>query len=316
MFHEVRKTRRYAALALASLIAFGGITGCSALTGEKSDDSKPAPSASSAAALTVDQDLRAKLPDSVKTGGSVTFAVSAASQPAAFVENKNTGEIVGVMPDLLTDVGQILGIKIKLENSDFSAIMPGVTAKRFDAGVLIGDFKERQQQFDMIDLFQNGFNILVSKANPKAIKTSADFCGNSIAVLSASFQETSIKKMSTDLCVAKGKQPIDIQGFPDQNSELLALSSARVAGILFDNAPAQYLAKQRPTEYTALGTFDLSAPNSILFDKSSTGLRDAVLGALTKLYDAGTYQAAYQKWGLEGVLVKPVINGSTFSLAG
>lgn len=307
-----RRTRTVAFAALVTCSAML-LSACSLLSGES--ETPPASEAAPEEAgfvFPVNPELQAMLPEELRNGGEITVAVAASSPPAAFVDEK-TGEIIGLQPDLVGAWSSLLGIQANIENVDYPTILPGLEAGRFDLGLQVGDFVERQATVDFIDNYSGGWTILVPAKNPNGISGTDGLCGYTVGALGGGTSHEKRLVGFSDACVANGEEPIAIELFPDSKAFLLALQSGRVDAVTHDYAAAAYMALVEPERYMTLDP-ELSAPNAMAFPKQSTELRDAIFAAIEWLYEEGVYREIYEKWGLADVMLTPAINGSTHSL--
>lgn len=306
------KETKLAGILVAMLGSSLLLAGCSVISGEAETE---APSTEEATGYNfpVDPELQALLPEELQNGGTIVLAVQASSPPAVFID-EDTNELVGLQPDLVAAWSSLLGIEAKIENVEYPSILPGLEAGRFDIGLQVGDFIERQESVDFIDNYSGGWTILVPAANPKNISGSNALCGLTMGALGGGTSHEKRLLDFSDTCVAEGKSPIEVELFPDSKAFLLALLSERVDAVTHDYAAAAYIAKVESDKYLALDP-ELSAPNAMAFPKTSTQLRDAIFAAIEKLHADGVYEEIYENWGLADVMLTPAINGSEHSLA-
>ncbi len=63
--------------------------------------------------------------------------------------------IIGMDPDLVTALAEVMGLKAKFVNANFETIIPGLAAGRYDLGASsFTDTKEREKTVDFVDLLQ------------------------------------------------------------------------------------------------------------------------------------------------------------------
>ena len=262
-------------------------------------------------AHTVDQALRAKLPQEIRDAGELISVNSGSFPPYEIVTG--TTSMTGASAELQDALGELLGIKIKHETvNGFPAILAGIKAGRYQmAGGPIGDFPEREAQNDFVDFVQEFVVLAVPSGNPKAFKSIADTCGSRVAVMAGGSAEKVIKA-EADACKAQGKPELQVQSFSDQPSSILAVRSGRSDAFFSSMAPLSYFVHQArgQLELAAVGQengFRNLYQGSVVAKGSPLG--EVVLAGYGALVADGTYAAIMKRWGLEAnMIAKPGLN--------
>ncbi|MER5864092.1 ABC transporter substrate-binding protein [Kitasatospora sp. NPDC002040] len=300
------RTRLFAAgavLATGSLL----LTAC----GSSSSPSGAASPSGSVKAVTADASLAALVPADVKSGGKLVVAVDASYAPNEFKDDKGT--IVGMDVDLANAIAQKLGLTADVQNSPFTAIIPGISAKKFALGMSsFTDTKEREATVDMVTYFTAGTSAAVKKGNPEKVAAD-DYCGKKVAVQTGTTQADAVKDTINPACTKAGKATVPNDGdkFDLQTDVTTALVSGRDQVMLADSPVIDYAIKQTNGQLEKLGGTTDSAPYGVVVAKGSD-LTKAVQGAITALIADGTYKSILSKWGVEaGAVDKSVINGAT-----
>ncbi|MFI5532734.1 ABC transporter substrate-binding protein [Kitasatospora sp. NPDC051853] len=297
------------------LIAAGALvaTASLVLTACGSDSSSSGGSASPTAsvkAVTADAALAALVPADVKSSGKLVVAADASYAPNEFKDDKGT--IVGMDVDLANAIAQKLGLTADVQNSPFTAIIPGIAANKFQLGMSsFTDTKEREQTVDMVTYFTAGTSAAVKKGNPEKV-TADDYCGKKVAVQTGTTQADAIKDTINPACAKAGKATIPGDGdkFDLQTDVTNALVSGRDQVMLADSPVVDYAIKQTNGQLEKLGGTTDSAPYGIVVAKGSA-LTKAVHGAVEALIADGTYKSILSKWGVEaGAIDKSVVNGA------
>jgi polar amino acid transport system substrate-binding protein len=260
--------------------------------------------------LSVNDELRARLPEQIRTAGKMISVNNGSFPPYDIVTGTET---TGASVDLSEAVGQLLGVKIEHQSvGGLPALLAGVNSNRYQfAFGPIGDFKNREESNDFFDWVQEYVVFAVPKGNPKSISSLDSACGQRIAVMAGGSAETVIQKQTTE-CTANGKPPIEIQSFTDQPSSIMAVRSKRSDAFFSSQAPLTYFVTQAEgqLELTGVGQrngFDDLYQGGVVQKGSPLGplLRDAI----AVLQQNGTYAAVMKKWGLENNMIKtPGIN--------
>jgi polar amino acid transport system substrate-binding protein len=291
-------TRRAGALAILAVAALG-VTAC----GDDNSSSSTDTTATASKAV-------ADVPAAIKAKGTLTVAADATYAPNEFV-GPNGKTVVGMDADLAKALAASLGLKAKVVNATFDAIIPGLAAHKYDLGMSsFTDTKEREQTVDFVTYFSAGTSFFVKSDGGSTITTLADLCGEKVAVEKGTTQADDAAAQKKK-CASAGKPAVTVLVFPDQNGANLALSSGRADVGMADSPVAAYQVKQSD------GAFKLgpkpygTAPYGIAIPKDS-GMAKPVLAGIKALMADGTYKSILEKWGIaSGAISDPVINGAT-----
>ena len=291
-------TRRAGALAILAVAALG-VTAC----GDDNSSSSTDTTATASKAV-------ADIPAAIKAKGTLAVAADATYAPNEFV-GPNGKTVIGMDADLAKALAASLGLKAKVVNATFDAIIPGLAAHKYDLGMSsFTDTKEREQTVDFVTYFSAGTSFFVKSDGGSTITALADLCGEKVAVEKGTTQASDAAAQKKK-CASAGKPAVTVLVFPDQNGANLALSSGRADVGMADSPVAAYQVKQSD------GAFKLgpkpygTAPYGIAIPKDS-GLAKPVLAGIKALMADGTYKSILEKWGVaSGAISDPVINGAT-----
>ncbi|MDH6123347.1 ABC transporter substrate-binding protein [Kitasatospora sp. GP82] len=302
------RTSRSRLLAAGAVLATAtlALTACGSST---SSSSGGAPSAT-AKAVSADPSLAALVPADVKSSGKLVVGADASYAPNEFKDDK--GNIVGMDVDLAKAIAQKLGLTADVQNADFTSIIPGIDAKKYQLGMSsFTDTKEREKTVDMISYFTAGTAMAVKKGNPDKIAAD-DLCGKKVAVQTGTTQAGLVKDTLSPACIKAGKPAIPNDGdkFSLQTDVTQSLVAGRDQVMLADSPVVDYALKQTNGQLEKLGPTTDSAPYGVVVAKGSA-LAKAVQGAVQSLMDDGTYKQILQKWGVEaGAIDKAEINAA------
>ncbi|MFF8772757.1 ABC transporter substrate-binding protein [Kitasatospora sp. NPDC015120] len=308
----IARTQRTRLLATAAVLASASLV-LTACGSSKSSSNSAGGTNPSAALPTVSADakLAALVPADVKSAGKLIVAADASYAPNEFQDA--SGKVIGMDVDLATLIGQKLGLAVEVQNSPFTAIIPGISANKFQLGMSsFTDTKEREATVDMVTYFLAGTSAAVKKGNPDKIDLK-DLCGKKIAVQTGTTQADTIKDTITPDCVKAGKPgvPNDGDKFDLQTDVTTAMVSGRDQVMLADSPVVDYAIKQTNGQLEQLGDVEGKAPYGVVLAKGSA-LAPAVQGAIQSLMDDGSYKKVLEKWGVQaGAIDKSVINGAT-----
>ncbi|TJW12745.1 MAG: ABC transporter substrate-binding protein [Mesorhizobium sp.] len=258
----------------------------------------------------VNEELRARLPEEIRSAGKITAVNNGSFPPYEIVTGT---ELSGATKDISDAIGQLLGIEVEHASvAGLPALLSGINSGRYQLAMgPIGDYPDRQKSNDFVDWVREYVVFAVDKGNPQGITSLDTACGKRIAVMSGGSAEKVIKQQSQK-CSDGGEPAVEVQSFTDQPSSILAVRSKRSDAFFSSQAPLTYFVQQ------ANGQLELSGVGQ------ANGFKDIYQGAVVKkgsplggvLHDAfkilmknGTYAAAMKKWGLEKNMIDaPGIN--------
>lgn len=261
-------------------------------------------------AQTVNEELRARLPEEIRTAGKMIAVNNGSFPPYEIVTGT---ELTGATKDISEAIGQLLGVKVEHASvAGLPALLSGINSGRFQFAMgPVGDYPDRQKANDFVDWVREYVVFAVEKGNPQAITSLDAACGKRIAVMSGGSAEKVIKEQSQK-CVDEGKPAVEVQSFTDQPSSILAVRSKRSDAFFSSQAPLTYFVQQ------ANGQLELAAVGQ------ANGFKDIYQGAVVQkdsplggvlldsfkiLMENGTYAAIMKKWGLENNMIDaPGIN--------
>lgn len=283
------------------------IAGCGSSSKSKSS-STPASSGGTVAAA-ADPKIVGEVPAAIKSKGTLTVAADASYAPNEFVAPDGK-TVIGMDPDLMQALAGVMGLKTKVVNVTFDAIIPGMAAGKYDVGASsFTDTKAREKTVDFVTYLSVG-EAFLSKASggPKVNKLS-DICGLSVSVEKGTVELTDAQTQNKK-CTAAGKPAIKLLVFPDQNGANLALQSGRAQVDFADSPIIAYQVRQLGVDVRSSPTFN-AAPYGLALPKGN-GMAKPVLDALKELMANGKFAAILKKWQLQSAAItNPVINGAT-----
>src|ERR1700722_17476200 len=285
-----------------AILALAGCGSSSSSSSSSTTSSTAATSSSSASAALV--------PAAMKSKGTLNVATEAQYAPNEFIA-PDGHTIIGMDDDLMTALGEEMGLKVKLINANFETIIPGLAAGRYDIGASsFTDTKEREKTVDFVDYFSAGISFYAkSSANP-GVEGLADLCGKTTAVEKGTVEQEEAEAQSKK-CAKEGKKSVTVLSFPGQNAVNLAVSSGRAEIGMTDSPVVAYQIKQSKGQFKLIGESYAFAPYGIAIPKKS-GMTQPVLAALKELIANGKYLQILTKWGIQsGAISTPTINGAT-----
>jgi len=257
-----------------------------------------------------DKSLQDLLPAEVRSRGVLRIATDASSPPMEiFAPDGRT--IIGVEPDLATEIGRVLGLKVEIVNTNFSELLDKVKAGEFDLAISgISDTEERAKSVDFVNYFSSGISLVVQRGNPAGVTKIEDLCGKIVAVEKGTTHEELLQRTQQQ-CADK---PITVKSYKTSSDPLVELRTGRAAAALNDFPLATSLVSDPQTrshyELATITQYDRGL-YGIVIAKEQPGLRDAVKGAAEQLLAGGIYTKVLTKWGVrEGAVDAITINSN------
>ncbi|MER8671640.1 ABC transporter substrate-binding protein [Mesorhizobium sp. M1156] len=258
----------------------------------------------------VNEDLRARLPEEIRAAGKITAVNNGSFPPYEIVTGT---ELSGATRDISDAIGQLVGVEIDHASvAGLPALLSGINAGRYQFAMgPVGDYPDRQKSNDFIDWVREYVVFAVEKGNPQGITSLDTACGKRIAVMSGGSAEKVIKQQAQK-CTEGGKPAVEVQSFTDQPSSILAVRSKRSDAFFSSQAPLTYFVEQAKGQLELAGVGQANGFKDIYQGavvKKGSPLGGVLLDAFKILMKNGTYAAVMKKWGLEKNMIDaPGIN--------
>ena len=250
-----------------------------------------------------DPALAAKLPADFKWAnpGSFTVAIAAGGEPPLATYATDAATLVGSDPDLASQLGEILGLKVNLVAVAWPDWPLGLTSGKYDAVISnVGVTEERKLKYDF-STYRQGLHGFFVKTDSKitSIKEPQDVAGLKIATSSGTIQDRIINEWSKEN-VANGLAASDILYYDDSAATLLALQSGRVDAIFNVNSVYTYQSLKTGA-LRLVGNVNAGWPNIAdvgVVTRKDSGLAPVLTDAINKLIADGTYAKTLEQWKL------------------
>lgn len=217
----------------------------------------------------------------LKTGVDATFA------PHAMV--KLGGGLQGFNIDLGEELAKHMGRKIEIEGTEFSALIPGLNAKKYDfvlAPVTVTPERAKVMLFTE-GYINTDFTFVIKKGAPQ-IKSLDDLKGKTIAVNKGSAYENWCKANAE-------KYGLKYDVYGTNADAIQAVQTGRADANLAGNTSAAWAAKQNPAVQASY-TISTGLVWSLAFRHDDTAGRAAASMALKCMKKDGTIAKLYEKW--------------------
>jgi polar amino acid transport system substrate-binding protein len=286
-----------------TVLVLAGCGSSSSGTGSTATTATTAPSS-------VNATIAAQVPAAIKSKGTLTVATEAQYAPNEFLASDGH-TIIGMDPDMVKALGEVMGLKVNMVNANFEAIIPGIEAGRYDLGASsFTDTKEREKVVDFVDYFSAGISFYAKTSANPGVNELANLCGKTTAVEKGTVEQEEAEAQSKK-CTKEGKSAVTVLSFPGQNAVNLAVSSGRAELGMADSPVVAYQIKQSNGEFKLIGKSYEFAPYGLAIPKTS-GMTTPILAALKVLIANGKYLQILTKWGIQaGAISTPTINGAT-----
>ena len=299
----------------ASTSAAGSAGSAAASSGAAAEESTPTSLNLNLAKV---DSIAAMLPDKFKQSGTIVVATDPTYPPNEFLpEGEQTA--AGMDIDLANALGQVLGLRVTIEPADFSGILAGLNAGRYDMAMSsFTDTKEREQSVNFVTYFSAGTSTMVLAGNPKNITTTTDLCGLSVGAENGTTQlaqltDATVEGSVLKACQDAGKPAPNAQGFPKQTDVNSALLAGRIDAYLADSPVVDYAVKVTGDKFQKVGGDEGTAPYGIAIPKDPAQLTPALQAAMQNLMDTGAYHKILDNWGLTGgAITTAAINGAVY----
>lgn len=175
-----------AAACAAAVMGMALVAGCGG--------DKAASSASSAAP-------KGNLMQQIKQRGKLVIGTASGFPPYEFIDtSKSQKTVVGIDIALAQKIADKLGVKLEVQDMNFSAILSSIAANKVDIAVSgITPTEERKKAVDFSDVYLSDHNVLlVRKEDAGKYKKLEDFYGKKIGVQKSTQQEKLAKEYIKD----------------------------------------------------------------------------------------------------------------------
>ncbi|GAA1222182.1 ABC transporter substrate-binding protein [Rhodoglobus aureus] len=251
----------------------------------------------------------ALLPDDIKEAGVLVIGIDPTYAPNEYKDD--AGNPIGWEVDLGNAMAAKLGLETQYQPSSFDKIIPSVTGGSYDIGLSsFTDNEEREKIVDFVNYYEAGIQwaqVIGADVDP------ANACGMTVAVQTATYEETDELPAKSQECTDAGKEPIDILKFDTQDEATNALALGRADAMSADSPITQYAVSQVADKIELAGESFDTAPYGIVVQKDSD-LAAALQAALQSMVDDGTYKSILEDWGVfSGAVASITINAATTS---
>jgi polar amino acid transport system substrate-binding protein len=249
------------------------------------------------------------LPTRITDSKTLKIAVNGTYPPMESID-PTTSKLIGFDIDFGEAIAKSLGLKLEWQDGAFAQLIPSVQTGRADMILSgISDLPARRETLDFIDYLKSGAQFYTLDKTD-TIKTADDLCGKTIGTVRSTSFPGNIEAWSAENCVKKGKPPITVAGSDRMPLVHIELQQGRIDAGVQGSETLPNLMKSSPGMYRIVTPPFTVVQQGIAFTKAETALRDAVAGAVKKIFADGTYTALITKWELQASAAPaPGMNG-------
>lgn len=243
--------------------------------------------------------VAADLLDTVKARGTLKIAVEGTYPPFNF-KDKQTNELTGFDVDVAKLLAAKLGLKPEFVTTEWSGILAGLSAGKYDVIVnQVGVTPQRQQTFDFSDPYTiSSAQLIVSKNSKAAYASLEDLKGKKLGVGQGSNYEQK----------AKAIPGIEVRSYPGAPEYLQDLAAGRIDAALNDSLMVSYLLKNSPLPLKAGAPVGEVEKMAIPFQKNNPKFKEALNKALAEAIKDGSFKKVSVKWFGTDVSKAPAAN--------
>jgi L-cystine transport system substrate-binding protein len=225
--------------------------------------------------------------DAVKSRGTLRIAVEGTYPPFNF-KDKQTGELTGFDVDVAKLVASKLGVKPEFITTEWSGILAGLSAGKYDVIVnQVGVTPQRQQAFDFsIPYTISSAQLIVNKNDKQNFSSLEDLKGKKLGVGQGSNYEQKAKSIAG----------IEVRSYPGAPEYLQDLATGRIDAALNDSLMVSYLLKTSSLPLKAGAPVGEVEKMAIPFQKGNPKFKEAIDKALADSFKDGSFKQVSVKW--------------------
>ncbi|HLX02874.1 MAG TPA: transporter substrate-binding domain-containing protein [Trinickia sp.] len=233
--------------------------------------------------------------DQVKQRGTLRIGLEGTFPP--FDSKAANGELVGYDVDIAKAVAAKLGVKPEFITTEWSGIIAGLQAGKFDVIVnQVGVTDARKQTLDFSPAYTySAAQLIQRKDDTRQFNSLDDLKGHKLGVgLGTNYMD-----------MAKSVPGIDVVTYPGAPEYLRDLAAGRIDAALNDRLMLAYLLKNSQLPLRTGATVGAGNPSAIPFKKGNPKFAKAIDDAMTQLEADGTFSKISDKWfGID--VTKPI----------
>lgn len=241
-----------------------------------------------------------------KYAGQTLVMVTSADYPPYEFRDTASGrnEIIGFDVDIANYIAQELGFELKIQDTDFSGIIPALQSQRADFAMAgMTPTAERRQNVDFSEIYYEAKNTIVA-LNGSNFQQPEDLAGKRVGVQLGSTQETAAKEFKGVTIVPLNRTGEIIQEVKSQRIDAAIIEDTIATGFIANNPDLEFNTIENTGE----------AGSAIAFPKGSALVTD-FNRVLQQMQGSGEIERLVNKWFGGEPETTATASGSTFSFA-
>jgi polar amino acid transport system substrate-binding protein len=227
----------------------------------------------------------------IKSTGVLKVGSTVTGVPATFMD-PHTGKIVGIMVDVAQQIADSLGVKLKVVETPWAALIPSLQTQKIDlisAAMLITPKREKVIDFS-VPVYRYCEALIVKATDTKPYKSIEELKGLRMGgqvgtVYVKGMEERGIK---------------DVKVYNNIGDIMMDITDGRIDGAIVDGPVAKWLVKTKPQfKVRVVKTYVpvMCGHIGIGVNKQNKDLLAAVNKAVEKMKKDGRIQQILHKWG-------------------
>ncbi len=223
----------------------------------------------------------------------LTMATNAAFPP---YEYKDGDKIVGIDAEIAAKIAEKLGMELEIIDTEFNAIIGGVTSGKYDMGMAgMTVTEDRLKEVNFSKTYATGVQVVIVK-DGGSVKTLDD-----LTKITAEGGKIGVQEGTTGYIYASdtpengGYGEDNVVAFKTGALAVEALKTDKVSAVIIDNEPAKSFVKANEG-LSILETEYVKEDYAIAIAKNNTALLDKINKALDELIADGTVKSIVDKY--------------------
>jgi polar amino acid transport system substrate-binding protein len=269
----------------------GGSSGTGGTQGVAAE-SNAIPTTDVVSAIRKDDKAAGLLPSGV-TGLTVAVTVGGTPPGTAYLPDGKT--LTGQDVDFTKAVAKVLGLRLKIEQASFEAILPALDSGKYDFGAAnFGVTDERRKAIDFVTYINDGQGFATrADSTLSKITDLRQLCGLNVTTGAGTTFEATLEE-NKKVCTDAGKKAYRVQTYGEQSAIWSSVQQGRSDVVMSTINGLRYAVAHQPglkflNEYHRLDV-------GFAF-KKGTKLAPAFQAAVNELITDGTYDRILKKWG-------------------
>jgi polar amino acid transport system substrate-binding protein len=231
-------------------------------------------------------------PPDLITAGTLTMSTNPTLPPLQYVDE--SGTLRGMRIELGDEMAKTLGLKPDYIRIEFSAMVPGLAAKRWDM-INTGIFwtEERSKLMYMVPTERAAISFLAARGNPLGISKWQDLAGRAVGVELGGIEERRTREVA-EMLQKEGLKPLEVRTFNNFAEAFQALRARQVDAATCIDATAMYWQSRGDFTRAVAGLF----PQIAAFAFANKRVAEASVAALNQLRKNGYYDGLLDKYGV------------------